>query len=262
MSEQSPKNYFLMQRGWQDDDFFSDAEYSKRDAWVYLIEKATWKKRKFTVGTNVYDLERGQLSCSVRYLAKAWGWSKTKVTNYLKALQNYGMIKVAKKTGQNLITVCNYSKYQISTENSGTDEGQEKDAKKTLEGQQEDAKWDKTKKDKKEKKVNKRDRGASAFSAPSIEDCRQYFIFEKQVTDQSMHAAFFDFYDSKGWKVGNSPMKNWKSAASGWIRRQNSFNSSSAPQQQAPPGKRNLFSEALDRSNPEPDFENMKAVNP
>lgn len=30
---------------------------------------------------------------------------------------------------------------------------------------------------------------------------------------------FFDYYDSNGWKVGKNPMKNWKSAAAGWLNR-------------------------------------------
>jgi len=29
----------------------------------------------------------------------------------------------------------------------------------------------------------------------------------------------FDYYESKGWKVGKSPMKCWKSAARNWLRR-------------------------------------------
>ncbi len=30
---------------------------------------------------------------------------------------------------------------------------------------------------------------------------------------------FYYFYESKGWKVGNAKMKNWKMSASGWISR-------------------------------------------
>jgi len=32
---------------------------------------------------------------------------------------------------------------------------------------------------------------------------------------------FEAFYDSKNWMVGKSKMKNWKSAAKGWILRNN-----------------------------------------
>ena len=32
-------------------------------------------------------------------------------------------------------------------------------------------------------------------------------------------AAFCDFYASKGWKVGSSPMRDWRAAARNWARR-------------------------------------------
>ena len=31
--------------------------------------------------------------------------------------------------------------------------------------------------------------------------------------------AFWDFYQSKGWKVGNQPMKDWRAAVRNWERR-------------------------------------------
>ena len=31
--------------------------------------------------------------------------------------------------------------------------------------------------------------------------------------------AFIDYYESNGWRVGRNPMKSWKAAASGWLRR-------------------------------------------
>lgn len=34
----------------------------------------------------------------------------------------------------------------------------------------------------------------------------------------SMAEDFFDFYESKGWLVGKSPMKKWEAAANRWIR--------------------------------------------
>lgn len=35
--------------------------------------------------------------------------------------------------------------------------------------------------------------------------------------------SFFDYYSSKGWKVGRSPMKDWKAAARNWVRRSKNF---------------------------------------
>ena len=31
--------------------------------------------------------------------------------------------------------------------------------------------------------------------------------------------SFVDFYSSKGWKVGNNPMKDWKAAVRTWENR-------------------------------------------
>lgn len=41
---------------------------------------------------------------------------------------------------------------------------------------------------------------------------------------------FVDFYSAKGWRVGNSPMKDWRAAVRNWVRRDQAPN--------APPGKR------------------------
>ena len=32
---------------------------------------------------------------------------------------------------------------------------------------------------------------------------------------------FYYFYESKGWNVGKTKMKDWKMAASGWLARKN-----------------------------------------
>ena len=39
--------------------------------------------------------------------------------------------------------------------------------------------------------------------------------------NQKMAEAMFNFYSSKGWKIGKDPMVDWNRAASGWISRQN-----------------------------------------
>jgi len=51
----------------------------------------------------------------------------------------------------------------------------------------------------------------------SIEEVASYFI-EKGSTKKEGE-KFYNFYGSKGWLVGKSPMKNWRLAASNWIGR-------------------------------------------
>ena len=65
------------------------------------------------------------------------------------------------------------------------------------------------------------------FSPPSAAEVAQ---FAKE-NGLSLNAEqFVDFYSAKGWRVGNSPMKNWHAAVRNWVRRDQTAN--------APPGKR------------------------
>ena len=54
------------------------------------------------------------------------------------------------------------------------------------------------------------------FKKPSLSELKKYFL-ELDSIDES--AIMFDYYESKGWKVGKTPMKCWKSATRNWIRR-------------------------------------------
>lgn len=55
------------------------------------------------------------------------------------------------------------------------------------------------------------------FKKPTIKELNNYFIELGINTDES--DIMFDYYESKGWKVGKAPMKCWKSAARNWARR-------------------------------------------
>ena len=54
------------------------------------------------------------------------------------------------------------------------------------------------------------------FTKPTLEEIKTYFA-EKGYEDES--EVFYDFYNSKGWVVGKSPMKDWRAAVRNWGRR-------------------------------------------
>lgn len=56
----------------------------------------------------------------------------------------------------------------------------------------------------------------TAFSPPSVDDVRTYCKERKNSVEAQ---RFVDFYSSKGWKVGNQPMKDWKAAVRTWEQR-------------------------------------------
>ena len=53
------------------------------------------------------------------------------------------------------------------------------------------------------------------FVAPTLEEIRE-FCFEKNINIDV--DRFFNYYESKGWKVGVSPMKDWKAAVRNWAK--------------------------------------------
>lgn len=55
------------------------------------------------------------------------------------------------------------------------------------------------------------------FVKPSIEDIVQYCKTKGITLDAE---KFYYYYESKGWVVGKSPMKNWKAAIQTWLRQE------------------------------------------
>ena len=53
------------------------------------------------------------------------------------------------------------------------------------------------------------------FVKPDLEEIRE-FCFEKNINIDV--DRFFNYYESKGWKVGVSPMKDWKAAVRNWAK--------------------------------------------
>ena len=57
---------------------------------------------------------------------------------------------------------------------------------------------------------------AAAFVKPTVEEIRAYCEERKNGLDAH---AFFDFYESKGWKVGAAKMKDWRASVRTWEQR-------------------------------------------
>lgn len=135
--------YVKLWRGWRDNDIFR-GEFSRADAWVWLIENAAWKETRARIKGDSVTLQRGELSFSQRFMAEKWGWSKSRVDRFIADLREEGMIETRAKIGataghnagqgQSIITICNYAKYQDEadsargndTSKSGASAGQQR----------------------------------------------------------------------------------------------------------------------------------------
>ncbi len=104
--------YVKVTRGWRDKTPWNREPFSKNEAWLWLIEEANWKDGS--------RLKRGQLSHSIRHMAGVWKWDKSKVSRFIFVLKNQDMIETASETGQTVITICNYDKYQSRDKEGAT----------------------------------------------------------------------------------------------------------------------------------------------
>jgi hypothetical protein len=130
------------ERGWLDSAVWGNAPYSEREAFSWMIGEAAWKDSTVSVKGRPVPVKRGQFTASLRFLASKWQWNKNKVDRYLKTLEIWQMIEIETDigTGQNVVTICNYNKYQEKNGKTGTangtEAGQPRDKLETLQAHQ------------------------------------------------------------------------------------------------------------------------------
>jgi DNA-binding transcriptional regulator YhcF (GntR family) len=136
----SERGVFAMDRGWFDHPCFAPEPYTEREAWAWLISQAAYKAHTRRIGNITITLKRGQLTASVRFLAEKWQWHRNRVDRFLRRLHAERMIGTDAGQGINVITICNYSKYQRVSlpddEQIGTATGQQRDKGEYLESQE------------------------------------------------------------------------------------------------------------------------------
>jgi hypothetical protein len=109
--------YFLIARGLLEHPRFKpEGAFSNYEAWSWLIENAAYVARTVTVINGRHrvtvPLVPGQLTHSVRYLSGTWGWPLARAQRFLNALQKDGSINPETTSGQTVLTLCNWAKYQ------------------------------------------------------------------------------------------------------------------------------------------------------
>ena len=107
----------IYRRLWSDPTF---ADLTEAAVFAWMVCQAAWKPTAVRYKGRVIHLERGQLALSVRDLANKWGWSKTKAERFCNRLVTGTVAGTHTETGVNVITICNYNKYQIDPDHAGT----------------------------------------------------------------------------------------------------------------------------------------------
>jgi len=84
-----------------------------------MLLQARWKEKGVLVKGNLVLVKRGQLLTSYRFISQGTGMSLRQTRTFISILKKYTLIETANDTGQTLITICNYGKYQLD-ENKAT----------------------------------------------------------------------------------------------------------------------------------------------
>ncbi|SDL19526.1 hypothetical protein [Natronincola ferrireducens] len=91
---------------------WKEKPFSKGQAWIDLMLQANHEDNQFPLGNEIIFVERGEFVTSEIKLSDRWGWSKTKVRNFLHTLQNEKMLTLKKDRKKTTIKIENYSIYQ------------------------------------------------------------------------------------------------------------------------------------------------------
>ena len=76
-------------------------------------------------------------------------------------------------------------------------------------------------------RLGKDNKKKTTFEKPTIDDVKNYCLERKNGVDPE---TFIDFYESKGWMIGKTHMKDWKAAVRTWEKRNKGENNGNVGQ--------------------------------
>ena len=91
---------------------WDETPFSFGQAWIDLILRANHEDKKMHVGNRLITIHRGQMWTSTRHLADRWGWKTDKVINFLRLLEQDGMILRKPTQKGTLLTIEKYDDFQ------------------------------------------------------------------------------------------------------------------------------------------------------
>lgn len=91
---------------------WNDKPFDRRSAWLDMLLMANHDENRFLLGNELVEVKRGSFITSELKLMERWGWSKTKVRNFLKLLEKDKMILKISDKKKTTIIIENYNDYQ------------------------------------------------------------------------------------------------------------------------------------------------------
>lgn len=82
----SEKGWFSIDREIEHSDLWRDKPFARGQAWIDLLLIANHKTKTIFFDGRLVEVERGSTITSIRKLGERWGWSRQKVSDFLKIL--------------------------------------------------------------------------------------------------------------------------------------------------------------------------------
>lgn len=171
---------------------------------ITLLLLANHKTNEWEFAGEKYRCVPGQLVTSLNSIAEACGKgiSVQNVRTALSRFERLGFLtNQSTKTGR-LITIVNWEVYQVAEDipNKGNNNELTKFQQSPI-------------KELTPNKNVKNEQNVKKFIKPTIDEVQAYCVERNNGIDAQ---RFVDFYESKGWMVGRSKMKDWKAAIRTW----------------------------------------------
>lgn len=133
----SKQGYVSIHRSLQEHWLWNEKPFDKKSAWIDLLLMVNYKDNKIMFDNELIEIRRGERITSIKKLCDRWGWSNTKVRNFLKVLEKDNMIslKIAPQKAT-VISIVNYNKFQDTNTTKNTTETSQKHYRNTTETSQ------------------------------------------------------------------------------------------------------------------------------
>ncbi|MBO6270493.1 MAG: hypothetical protein J6N19_15300 [Clostridium sp.] len=206
----------LVEWGWYSD-------HVVKDVFLHLLMIAAWKDGAY-MGHAIHP---GDAIIGYQKLAKDLGFSTQQVRTAIKKLESTGEISKKSTNKFTIVTIENWAIYQGDDSDSNkraTNEQQTNNKRATNE--QQHLKKVKKKEGKKENNMyvcaQPTPTHPRKMVPPTMEMLQEYAAERKRIGKPYVDVEkFYDFYESKGWKVGRERMKDWQAAYRNWERDRN-----------------------------------------
>lgn len=184
---------------------------------IHLLLKANYKDMSFEGQT----IRRGQLVTSLPKLAAGTALSVRQVRVSLEHLKMTGEVTSKSYPKYRVITIVRYDDYQSSDRQDDRQMTGETSAKRQASDSQNDSKYRNIEQIEEYRNIESpstRERTtAKRFVPPTKEEILDFCLEEGYGIDVDY---LYDYYSSKGWKIGRDSMKDWKAAVRNWARRE------------------------------------------